>query len=266
MGLFDALGSALGVAGSSLVGPAFSAASGLVGNLFADNRQESANEFSAQNFATRYQTTVKDMEAAGLNPMLAYSQGGGNAPSSAMASANMPDVGATYVQSKIASAQEANLAAQTRLTNAQANVTEQTGIDSARASISNLLSQSGLNLEMQGNVIAQTDKIAQEISNLKTTQDQVRALISNLQQQNKLLEKQGVSEVQRASLLAAQARVATAEARIQGFNIDAIIQSGGVGRLAREVKPVSDIASDWLSPGKMLDKIVPNARVPKKGK
>lgn len=40
-----------------------------------------ANEFSAQQFATRYQTTVKDMQAAGLSPMLAYSQGGGSAPS-----------------------------------------------------------------------------------------------------------------------------------------------------------------------------------------
>jgi hypothetical protein len=40
-----------------------------------------ANEFSAQQFATRYQTTVKDMQSAGLSPMLAYSQGGGNAPS-----------------------------------------------------------------------------------------------------------------------------------------------------------------------------------------
>ena len=38
------------------------------------------NEWSAQQYATRYQTTVKDLTNAGLNPMLAYSQGPGNAP------------------------------------------------------------------------------------------------------------------------------------------------------------------------------------------
>ena len=38
------------------------------------------NAWSAQQFATRYQTTVKDLTAAGLNPMLAYTQGGGSPP------------------------------------------------------------------------------------------------------------------------------------------------------------------------------------------
>jgi len=38
------------------------------------------NEWSAAQYAQRYQTTVKDLQAAGLNPMLAYSQGAGTAP------------------------------------------------------------------------------------------------------------------------------------------------------------------------------------------
>jgi hypothetical protein len=61
------------------------AGASLVGSHMANeaNRDiaEQANAFSAQQFANRYQTTVKDMQAAGLNPMLAYSQGGGSAPS-----------------------------------------------------------------------------------------------------------------------------------------------------------------------------------------
>lgn len=39
-----------------------------------------ANAFSAQQYATRYQTQVKDLEAAGLNPMLSYMQSPGSAP------------------------------------------------------------------------------------------------------------------------------------------------------------------------------------------
>ena len=41
-------------------------------NQAAWDRQAEANRFSAQQFATRYQTTVQDLKAADLNPMLAY--------------------------------------------------------------------------------------------------------------------------------------------------------------------------------------------------
>jgi hypothetical protein len=46
----------------------------------AQQNQAAANAFSAQQYANRYQTTVKDLQAAGLNPMLAYTQGAGSAP------------------------------------------------------------------------------------------------------------------------------------------------------------------------------------------
>jgi hypothetical protein len=49
----------------------------------AQQNLATANAFSAQQYATRYQTTVKDLQAAGLNPMLAVSNGPGSAPSSA---------------------------------------------------------------------------------------------------------------------------------------------------------------------------------------
>ena len=54
-------------------------------NQAAADRAESAQNFSAQQYATRYQTTVKDLEAAGLNPMLAYSQGPGSSPTGVQA-------------------------------------------------------------------------------------------------------------------------------------------------------------------------------------
>ncbi len=40
----------------------------------------SNNQWSAQQYAKRYQTQVADLKAAGLNPMLAYSQSPGSAP------------------------------------------------------------------------------------------------------------------------------------------------------------------------------------------
>ena len=50
-------------------------------NASRERIADEANQFSAQQYATRYQTTVKDLTQAGLNPMLAYSQGAGSAPS-----------------------------------------------------------------------------------------------------------------------------------------------------------------------------------------
>lgn len=99
--------------------------SGWMNNSAAMSRQHDAQDFSADQFAKRYQTTVKDLQSAGLNPMLAYSQGGGTPPSSAAASSSgYPDLGSSYLQSKMNSAQVAQVNAHTELVNEQAK-TEQ---------------------------------------------------------------------------------------------------------------------------------------------
>ena len=89
MGLFDGLGSSIISGGLGLLG-------GIMNNNANANQANNANQFSAQqaqdqmNFQkdmsnTSYQRGTADMEAAGLNPMLAYSQGGASVPTGAMA-------------------------------------------------------------------------------------------------------------------------------------------------------------------------------------
>lgn len=79
---------------TSTIGSIISPVSGLIGAganylgtqdqiAAAQANQANANAFSAQQYATRYQTTVKDLQAAGLNPMLAAQTGAGSAPTSA---------------------------------------------------------------------------------------------------------------------------------------------------------------------------------------
>lgn len=94
-----------------------------------DSREDianKANQFSAQQYATRYQTTVKDLTAAGLNPMLAYSQGAGSAPSGQQAQgientvSSATDAYHKSSQRDLMAAQVQNVHADTGLKEAQA--------------------------------------------------------------------------------------------------------------------------------------------------
>lgn len=91
----------------------------------ADQARKSSHEqmdFQREMSNTAYQRAVKDMSAAGLSPMLAYSQGGASSPSGAARQVvDMPNLG----NSALAAAQQvANIektGADTELSRAQAN-------------------------------------------------------------------------------------------------------------------------------------------------
>lgn len=102
---------------------AISAAGSLLGgdanNKGADKRQQNATSANIFEYQNRYQWETQDLMRAGLNPMLAYTHGaGGVAPSSAASSSGYdPNMGSSavnsYNSSKIASAQEGNIIADT---------------------------------------------------------------------------------------------------------------------------------------------------------
>lgn len=137
MGLFSGITGAIKSVGSFLdpFGPLISGGLSYLGQSSANaaNAQQADynRSFQAQMRATQYQTAVKDMQAAGLNPMLAYQNGGAGNVSGAVAAPMQNAVGqgvSSALQSRQTLAASKNLDEQNKLIPAQVQQT----LDSAR--------------------------------------------------------------------------------------------------------------------------------------
>jgi hypothetical protein len=148
---------------------------------------QAANAASAQQAAaqmdfqermrkTQYQTAVEDMKLAGLNPMLAYTQGGAGTPTGAMGQVSTAKVG-NSIGSALAGAQSLSMneadidlkRATTTGTTAATLKTEAETIKTA-ADIGYILENTKLNAQQQKNLVIQLDKLNQEIINLRATE------------------------------------------------------------------------------------------------
>lgn len=153
---------------------------------FAADQAASAQQFSERMYDTRYQKTVADLKAAGLNPMLGYSQGPGHQPSGAIGNApGASTPGFNNSNSAGAAAMVENLAAQTDKTRAEADEvrartpTHAVSIDQMRANIENLLQQAKTGAATAANVEQQTKNLQELIPQIRAQTEQLRTL-SNL--------------------------------------------------------------------------------------
>ena len=220
--LGTALGAGIGFAVGGPAGAAFGAGlgSGYDTNQMATDRADASNEWSAAQYASRYQTTVKDLQAAGLNPMLAYSQGAGSPPSAQQ----------VQFQNPVSSASQA--------------LSQYAGAEQSFASASQADAQVKL-------IDAIVDKTREEIKNIPEEGRRLRAVYINLAESSALLAQQGQTEVVKRQVLDATAKKMVADGLIARAEYDAMVRTNFFGVTAREVKVLSDVSSEWV------DKLLP---------
>lgn len=164
-------------------------------NIFNKYEAQRAREWNQQMDSTKYQRTVADMQAAGVNPALAM-QGGVTTQASSNATAQAANVPAPQLdlsqvaqlalQEKQLRIQEKLVDAQARKANAEAGLSE---IDQQYRASYNEILQSGMKLS--------NGLTAQNI-------EQVRANIGKIDQEVELLKKQAKTEEEKAALTLAQ--------------------------------------------------------------
>jgi len=151
-GIDDAAAATLGAGALGFLG-------GQMTNDRSADTAASNNAWSAEQYATRYQTQVKDLQAAGLNPMLAYNQSPGSAPTAQ----------AVQFQNPVSSAADA--------------VRSSSG---AAHSLS-----TAVQADKQGALIdATVEKVKKETRNLDDEQTRLRAAYINLAESSALMAQQ----------------------------------------------------------------------------
>lgn len=164
-------------------------------NIFNKYEAQRAREWNQQMDSTKYQRTVADMQAAGVNPALAM-QGGVTTQASSNATASAANVGPAQIdlsqvaqlamQSKQLQIQDKLANAEVRLKNADADLKEKDA--KVRDDYNNLM--------MEGMKIS---------NNLNESQiDQIRVNIGKIGEEVELLKKQAATEEERRYLTIAE--------------------------------------------------------------
>jgi hypothetical protein len=244
MSILGILGSAAGYALGGMPGALLGASigGGIDTNQARADAAASANEFSANQYATRYQTQAKDMEAAGLNPMLAYMQSPGSSPTGQQYQVSNPYEGASQAYSSAYNVERTGkqIEAQTVLIDADTvKRRAETYLVDAQEKLT--LSSADQSRAVVHKLEAEAQKIAEEIKNVPKEGDRLIALVKNLGESSKLIASQADTEVHRANQVKWLAVKTMLESDLLSFDVEAAKKFDNFGREYSQYRPIVDL-------------------------
>ena len=220
----------------------------------ATNRQIASEntDFQERMSNTAYQRQVKDMQAAGLNPMLAYLKGGGaSTPTGSITQVQNPYAagvasGESAARSFLTQKQVPKAVAETKNIGAQ---TENVGVDTIYKRANTLLTLaqekvSGATADEKRahiNVLdAQAKKIAEEIKNIPTEGARLSAAIKQLEAASVNLGKQSITEEQRAAQMQWLGVKTMIEGDLLNLDLKSFKATDNLGKDFGQYKPIID--------------------------
>jgi hypothetical protein len=211
-GIDDAAAATLGAGALGFVG-------GLLTNDANKDIAAENNAWSAQQYATRYQTQVKDLQAAGLNPMLAYNQSPGTAPSAQQ----------VVFQNPMSSAMDA--------------VRSSSGASQSIASASQASSNAKL-------ADANTSKVIEETKNVPLEGRRLERLSALLAEQLNVAFQETQSKIQAREVMVQTIKKLKAETSLLDNQVAVEQSLDTLGRTTKELAPAASILLDIIRASK----------------
>lgn len=199
---------------ASLIGSGISYLGGQAQNAASAEAAARQMEFQKDMSDTSYQRQIKDLEAAGINPMLVTKLGGASTPPGAMPSFVNPGLMAAQSFSAMQSSQAAKQQAET----------------------SERMSESQIQ-----QVNAATDKIREEIKNIPIEGQRLKEMVYLVARQTDYYQHLGYSEAQRTDMVKATIQKLIAETDLIKFDIKAAQLLDNLGREAKQLEPIVNI-------------------------
>lgn len=180
-------------------------------------RADQSNVWSAAQYAKRYQTQVADLKKAGLNPMLAYSQSPGSAPSAQQVQFQNPMASASQAYSAI------------RGSEAQASQAETSAFSASN----------------QAKLIdANVDKIQEEVKNIPLEGRRLERLSALLAEQLNVAFQETQSKIKAREVMTATIKKLGSETTLLDNQAAVEASLDNLGRTSKEVAPLASILLD----------------------
>lgn len=207
-------------------------------NAMQAGASQAQMDFQERMSNTAYQRQVADLQAAGLNPMLAYIKGGGaSTPSGAMPVYSNPAATAASAFQNVALGRQSlaqaayTSGAQTAQTEAQTKLTEAQTAQAEKAA----------------------DKIGAEIdlikgdTNFEQQQAKLRQTVYMLNQQGNLYQEQGMTQGQTRAVQQATIEKLVSENKLLKLDIKAAEAFENFGREYKQYAPIVDLLKSVLT-------------------